>query len=214
MRNADVFIASDNIYSPLGVTTAVNFSELTKGISGIRQHDDPAMSAQPFYAALFEKRDGFMKDDSRTSGAYTRFEELLMASIADALRNSGIDPADKKTVLILSSTKGNISLLETAVNESPAGSRRDLAGPVPEPLKERIALHTSARLLAEYFGFSNPPIVASNACISGIMAILTGFRLIRSGQYENAVIAGADVISNFVLSGFQSFQAISSRPCR
>ncbi|HEX9512872.1 MAG TPA: beta-ketoacyl synthase N-terminal-like domain-containing protein, partial [Puia sp.] len=47
-----------------------------------------------------------------------------------------------------------------------------------------------------------------------IMAILTGFRLIRSGQYENAVIAGADVISNFVLSGFQSFQAISSRPCR
>jgi 3-oxoacyl-[acyl-carrier-protein] synthase I len=69
-------------------------------------------------------------------------------------------------------------------------------------------------LVADYFGFMNPPIVASNACISGIMAILTGLRLIRSGQYENAVIAGADVISNFVLSGFQSFQAISSRPCR
>jgi 3-oxoacyl-[acyl-carrier-protein] synthase-1 len=46
------------------------------------------------------------------------------------------------------------------------------------------------------------------------MAILTGARLIRSGLYENVVVAGADVISNFVLSGFQSFQAISSRPCR
>src|SRR5258708_38335919 len=110
MRNADVFIASDNIYSPLGVTTAVNFSELTKGISGIRQHDDPAMSAQLFFAALFEKRDGFMKDDSRTaeagtSGAYIRFEYLLVASFAIALPNSGVDPAHKKSGLVLSSSK-------------------------------------------------------------------------------------------------------------
>jgi 3-oxoacyl-[acyl-carrier-protein] synthase-1 len=46
------------------------------------------------------------------------------------------------------------------------------------------------------------------------MAIQTGARLIRSGLYENVVVAGADVISNFILSGFQSFQAISSHPCR
>ena len=39
-------------------------------------------------------------------------------------------------------------------------------------------------------------------------------RLIQSGQYENAVVAGADVISKFVLSGFQSFQAISDEPCK
>jgi 3-oxoacyl-[acyl-carrier-protein] synthase-1 len=46
------------------------------------------------------------------------------------------------------------------------------------------------------------------------MAILTGMRLIQSGQYENAVVVGADVISKFVLSGFQSFQAISAEPCK
>jgi 3-oxoacyl-[acyl-carrier-protein] synthase-1 len=47
-----------------------------------------------------------------------------------------------------------------------------------------------------------------------MLAILTGMRLIQSGQYENAVVAGADVISKFVLSGFQSFQAISPLPCK
>ena len=56
--------------------------------------------------------------------------------------------------------------------------------------------------------------MVSNACISGLLAILVGMRLIKSGQYENAVIAGADVISKFVLSGFQSFQAISDEPCK
>ncbi|HWK03036.1 MAG TPA: beta-ketoacyl synthase N-terminal-like domain-containing protein [Puia sp.] len=234
MSNAEVFIASDNICSPLGSTTAENFSALAKGISGIRLHDDPVLSAQPFYAALFGKEALFMKagtpgTNERISGVkgtiprtYTKFEQLLIASISTALQDSGIGAGDKKTVLILSSTKGNISLLETAASDeqahpgelqtTPAGSRPGVAS---EPvMQDRIALHTSASLIAEYFGFRNPPIVASNACISGIMAILTGFRLIRSGQYENAVIAGADVISNFVLSGFQSFQAISSRPCR
>jgi 3-oxoacyl-[acyl-carrier-protein] synthase-1 len=68
--------------------------------------------------------------------------------------------------------------------------------------------------VAGYFGFVNQPIVVSNACISGLLAILVGKRLIQSGQFENAVIAGADVISKFVLSGFQSFQAISDEPCK
>lgn len=198
MRNTDVFIVSDNILSPLGLTTAENFYQLTKSVSGIRRHEDAAMSAEPFYAALFDNKNSFVKEDN--PDVYTKFEQLLIASVRDALENSGIDTRDKKTILIISSTKGNISLLETAA-DNPA-------------LKERIALHTSGRLVADYFRFSNPAIVASNACISGIMGILTGMRLIQSGQYENAVIAGADLISNFVLSGFQSFQAISPQPCK
>jgi 3-oxoacyl-[acyl-carrier-protein] synthase-1 len=39
-------------------------------------------------------------------------------------------------------------------------------------------------------------------------------RLIRSCRYDTAVVAGADIISRFVLSGFGSFQAISAGPCR
>ena len=197
MRNTPVYIAADNILSPLGTTTAGNFSQLSAGVSGVREHNEPGMAALPFYAALLGSRESFIKEEG-----YTRFEQLLIASIQPAVADSGIDPRDAKTVLIISTTKGNISLLETA------------AGKFDPGLKERIALHTSARLVAEYFGFNQPPIVASNACISGVMAILTGMRLIRSGRFEHAVIAGADLISNFVLSGFQSFQAISARPCR
>lgn len=229
MKNADVFIASDNILSPLGDTTAANFLQLTKGISGIRQHDNPAMSPQPFYAALFPP----VADQDNLAGSiesYTKFERLLIASITTALHDSGIDPADKKTVLIISTTKGNISLLESAADNpgptaaiypgqpsGPAASTSPAQVPgttVSPDLRDRIALHTSARKVAAYLKCSTPPLIASNACISGIMAVLTGFRLIRAGLYENAIVAGADLISHFVLSGFQSFQAISARPCR
>jgi 3-oxoacyl-[acyl-carrier-protein] synthase-1 len=193
----DVFVVSDNILSPLGSTTAENFMQLTKAVSGIQRQDDPGLCAEPFYASLFTNKHFLPDNDTRQ---YTRFEHLLITSIGEALKGSGIDAAGKKTIFILSSTKGNISLLETQ--------------PVDEGLKDRIALHTSAKLIAEHFHFVNTPIIISHACISGLLAMITAMRMLQSGQYENAIVAGADLISRFVLSGFRSFQAISPGPCK
>lgn len=194
----DIFISADNIFSPLGANTAENFSQLKNNVSGIKLHDDLIMSGQPFYASLFDSSKALATEANQND--YTKFEKLLITSIKNALDNSKINTRGKKTVLIISSTKGNISLLETET--------------CSKALQTRISLNTSAKLVAEHFGFTNKPVVVSNACISGLLAILTGMRLIRSGQYENAVVAGADVISKFVLSGFQSFQAISATLCK
>ncbi len=187
-----VFVVSDNIFSPLGKTTAENFARLKTGGSGIKLHHN-GFGPEPYYAALFD-------DDFSSDTKYTKFEQLLIASITGALTNSAVDPTDQRTLLIISTTKGNISLLETAEYNA--------------QLKQRIALPFSADLVAKHFGFVNTPVVVSNACISGIMAIITGKRLIQAGQYDHVVVSGADVISKFVLSGFQAFQAVSPQPCR
>ena len=192
----DVFIIADNILSPLGKTTAENFEQLKNNVSGIKRYERETISATPFFASLFDDGIQFLQSGDE----YTKFEQLLIASIDNALSGSDIDPKDENTILIISSTKGNIGLLETQEN-SPA-------------LQKRIAMSTSAKLIADYFGFKNQPIIISNACVSGVMAILTGMRLLRAGQFENAVIAGADVISKFIVSGFQSFQALSPAICR
>lgn len=191
-----VYIVADNIYSPIAPTTAQNFDALKQGISGIKQQHNTNLADEPVYAAMF---DGHHFTNGNTL-KYTSFEQLLIASVQEAIQGIDIDIHDEKTILIVSSTKGNISLLET-----------DADNP---NLENRIALYTSAKLIAAHFGFVNQPLVISNACISGIMAILTAARLIRSGQYENAVVTGGDVITKFVLSGFQSFQAISDEPCK
>lgn len=187
MSGKDVFVIADNVYTPMGKTTAENFSNLTQNLSAVKRHGD--------HCAAF-----FGDKDLNEGTAYTKFEQLLIASIADALKQGNIDAADNHTVLILSSTKGNISLLETEEN-SPG-------------LQERIALSTSAKLVAAHFGFVNQPVIISNACVSGGVAIITAMRLLRTGQYETAVVVGADVISEFVLSGFRSFQALSAEVCR
>jgi 3-oxoacyl-[acyl-carrier-protein] synthase-1 len=194
----DIFVVSDNIFSPLGTTTAENFSQLKAGVSAVRRHERPEMADGRFYAALFDAgMDVSGPYTAAATGTYTKFEQLLLASISDALETGNIDPRDPRTILILSTTKGNISLLERGI-EDPA----------------RIALSTSARLIADHFHFVNTPVVISNACISGILALVTAMRLISAGSYDMAVVAGADVISRFVLSGFGSFQAISPGPCK
>jgi 3-oxoacyl-[acyl-carrier-protein] synthase-1 len=194
----DVFITADNILSPIGLTTADNFAQLKELVSGVKKQGNTSFSEAPFYASLFNDTNFHLKESINQS--YTKFEKILIASISDALHKSSIDATDKKSVFIISSTKGNISLLETETYS--------------KDLENRISLSASAKLVAEYFHFTNKPIVISNACISGLLAIITGMRLIQSGQYENAVIAGADVISKFVFSGFQSFQAISDDKCK
>jgi 3-oxoacyl-[acyl-carrier-protein] synthase I len=192
------YIIADNIYSPLGSTSVANFMQLKKSQSGVKYEDDTALSPTPFYASLFNKAHRFLHED--VNNKFTKFEKLLINSIGEALQSNTVEPGDRKTALIISTTKGNISLLETETYN--------------KELETRISLTSSANVVATHFKFVNKPIVVSNACISGMLAILTGMRLIESGEYENVVVTGADIISKFILSGFQSFQAVSENRCK
>lgn len=193
-----VYIIADNITSPIASGSEENFELLQANVSGITRHHRPAYSPVPFYASLFSDENAFGTGIGNT-GQYTKFEQLLIASVNDALQRSQT-PVNNKTILIVSSTKGNISLMETRKTDA--------------ALQKRMSLHHSAKLVAEHFHFEQTPLVISHACISGLVAIITGMRLIQSGKYEHAVVAGADLITQFVLSGFQSFHAVSETPCK
>jgi len=197
----EVFVVADNIVSPLGDTTTENFTRVSAGESGITQHADTSLSAAPFYAAMLSRQQlaGYVATGHLQG--HTKFEQLIILSVKRALAQTNITLADKRTIFIVSTTKGNIELLE----QQPSGGT---------PPLEAMQLFNTAQQLGRYFNAANVPLVVSNACISGLLAILTGKRLIDAGLYDHAVITGADVVTQFVLSGFQSFQAVSNAPCR
>ncbi|MBK7572670.1 MAG: hypothetical protein IPI10_13980 [Bacteroidetes bacterium] len=127
---------------------------------------------------------------------FTKFENLIIESISEALKNTEVNISDLRTLLVISSTKGNINLLE--------------AEPMSQELRNRISLSTSAQKISDYFGHRNKPVVVSNACISGLSGLLFAKRMIQSGQYDNAIVTGSDLITRFVFSGFDSFKALSN----
>ncbi|MBF1436320.1 MAG: 3-oxoacyl-ACP synthase, partial [Prevotella micans] len=193
---------ADNICSPLGWTTNENFARVMHGESKLTRHDDKWNLPRPFVASLFP--DGAIAERFSTistdAGRYTRFEQLAILSISYALAQTHIDAADKRVLFVLSTTKGNVELLD---DEN-----------LPSIPRERIRLGKSAAVIARFFGNPNQPVVVSNACISGVCAQATAHRLMQSGRYTHAVVCGCDVQSKFIVSGFQSFKALSSEPCR
>jgi len=191
MRN--VYVVADNIFSPMGKNTSINMDALRNGRSGIQQHHSD-ISKEPFYAALFSAL------EKTGDPSLTVFERIIIQSASDAMQQASFDPAGKKTGFILSSTKGNISLIENLPGET-----------FPE---NRVSLNTSASIIAKNLGFISEPLVVSHACISGLLAMITGMRLIQSGLYDHLVISGGDLITSFIYSGFLSFQAISPNPCK
>jgi 3-oxoacyl-[acyl-carrier-protein] synthase-1 len=212
---------SDNIVSALGFTTEENVRNVAQGVCGLKLFVDRYGLPEPFMASEI--------DDARLEGAfeavwaeesakisagrtaaaptgqpasihYTKPEKAAIVSVAGALRNSGIDPSGENVLFILSTTKGNIFLLDEKEQEG------------YEP--DRLYLWRSAGLIARFFGNPNPPEVLSNACVSGASAILEAQRILRSGRYESVVVTGVDVLSKFVVAGFQSFKALSPDVCR
>ena len=197
----DVFIASDNIITSLGFTTIENANIMLDGNTGICLVEDKLIAPFPFYASIIDS----VKLNSQFSCIadpyhFSRFEKMSICSIKDAISGMDIDYADPRTLFILSTTKGNIDLLESE-NKNKYG-------------KDRIYLWNTARLIQHFFNFSNEPVVISNACISGVQAIITGTRLINAGIYDNVIINGTDIVSEFVISGFNSFKSLSTGPCR
>ena len=196
-----VFIDTHNIISPLGISSKENFDAILKGNSGVKLQDRKDIDDEAFYASLINNNILYdVAEINETGNKYTRFEVMLIASLQQALKASSIKIEDEKTILIFSTTKGNIALLEN--NKA-----------TPE-LLERVSLFHSAKLVSEKFHNPNTPIVISNACISGIAALMFAKRLLETGAYENAVVIGADTITKFVFSGFKSFRALSAAACK
>ncbi len=193
-----IYIAGHNIISPLGFTTEENFSKIKYGISGITLVDDNKLSKSPIFVSKINNN---LLDENFSRIAepeiYTKFEKLLLLSSYNALLESRIPEDKSSTLLIISTTKGNIELLDD--------NKFD---------KDRLFLWDSSNKMKEFYQKIRNPIIVSNACISGVAAIIMAKRLLQFTVFDNAIVVGADILTEFVLSGFQSFMAISPKPCK
>jgi 3-oxoacyl-[acyl-carrier-protein] synthase-1 len=201
-------LLNDNIISGLGFTSEENFLNVKRGISGLRRYTDRYGIPEPFVASEIDGgrlEDAFDAMACKTAGRkvipkYTKLEKAAILSVSEALKNIPIDPSDGKVLFVFSSTKGNVFLLDETERD---GYER-----------EQLFLWRSAELISSFFGNRNRPVTVSNACISGLSALITAQRALRTGRYDYAIVTGADVLSRFIIAGFQSFKALSQEVCK
>ena len=120
----------------------------------------------------------------------------ILERVADQF---GDVPADCR--LLVASTKGEIDRLETASRNGEPFSQSVLF----EPLLEKIA---------QRFNLTDRGSNINAACASSTIALARGAAMIASGQEEVVLVYAADMLSEFVFSGFSALQALSAEPCR
>jgi 3-oxoacyl-[acyl-carrier-protein] synthase-1 len=196
-----VYKIADNIISSLGIDTAENMEAIYSGKTGIVPHTDQFGIPEPFQASPvdFKKIDDQFSSFAETD-RYTRFERLVLSSVVDAGAHTNIDFASPETLFVISTTKGNVSLIDP-------GCKHKFK-------MERANLWASGREIGSFFKNPNPPVIVSQACISGVSAIIIARMYLDSGKFKHIVVTGGDILSRFIVSGFQSFKALSPARCR
>jgi len=192
--NKEIYITDYNCVTPFGFDVSSNWNALLEGKSGVALHKI-IENQEPFYASMIDSEklnEEFQKNFDNQN--FTRLEKMLLLSLKPLIEKH---PVSEETAFILSTTKGNISLLKNQTT-----------------LPEDVFLSKMAQKIANFFGFKTKPIVVSNACVSGVMAIAVAKNMIQAGKYKDAFVIAGDEISEFVISGFNSFQAIGTEICK
>ncbi|WP_400071738.1 beta-ketoacyl-[acyl-carrier-protein] synthase family protein [Zobellia russellii] len=194
----NVYLSHNNIVSAYGFDSASAVDSIKNEVTGLTLVDDSKVLPNPFYSSLIHQENlesEFQKLDSKE--AHTRLEQILLVSLADTLKKSGIELTER-VGLIVSTTKGNIDVLDA---DSPFDENRAYLGELGKKIET-------------FFGFKNEAIVLSNACVSGVLALAVAKRLIHQERYDHVFVVAGDLVSKFILTGFNSFQALSESPCR
>lgn len=183
-----VWWGPDDMVSALGFGTEENMAAVRAMKSSLASwHDSTPV------CLIDRKRLGTMAAEQGLT-EYTPLERLVLTTLGRVVARSGVTPADKRVLIVLATTKGEIGSLGSA--------------------PERCDLNRTAEVVGRHFDAAHRPLLISNACISGVSAIVIAARLIRSGRYDHVFVAGFDLLSDFIVSGFNAFKSVSPTLCR
>ena len=122
--------------------------------------------------------------------SYQHSFDTLLQQAFETLEVSDEVKSSVKTKIIISSTKGTIG-------EDISGSLKNVF--------ERFMTNNK---------LENKPLLISNACISGVLAIVKAGELIKKGIYDHVIVIGCDLVTDFIVYGFEALFALSDDVCR
>ncbi|WP_378187685.1 beta-ketoacyl synthase N-terminal-like domain-containing protein [Aquimarina sp. W85] len=190
-----VYIVDDSIISPLGFSVKENLKNLKSNTTGIHEIDDTTIHSSKFCGGRIDtnKLNQAWNAISQVT-SYTKLEKMMVLAIQRILdKNPQLDL--NTCGVLISTTKGNIDQLKGENTE-------------------KAYLSSLSNAIQKFYDLTTLPQIISNACISGGLAIAIAKRMIQAGHYDDVIVVGGDLLSEFTLSGFFSFQAVSDKPCK
>lgn len=211
MFHGKAYIAGTSMITPLGEGVGKNFSAILRGESGVTGTTDPRITQSALTAGIIpeevyvnvrERLGARAKSLTRTEILTCGCLKALIQSLPQELQTA---LGNGRTGIVVATAKGNISALEGRCGSGPF---------IPED-DDKVLFSSMARCISEFSGVRESDIrIISNACISGVSAIVAARRMLLVGDYDMVIVVGADTQNRFITSGFASFKSLSPELCR
>jgi 3-oxoacyl-(acyl-carrier-protein) synthase len=199
MRESDVIIAGCGAVSAVGCGIEPLRSALQKNLSGLHP-------SEKFNSSRFQSNIVGTAPENKSDGDNPAWN-LATAALQQARGYAGIIlteiPAGR-IGLVLSTTKANIEALERISKNRPCS----------ETARRHLQANFLAADLAAAHGARGPVQTVSVACVSGLIAIQQGAKIIQRGEADAVLVVGVDCLSEFVMAGFTALKALDPLGCR
>ncbi len=214
-HSLNIYITAHTLITSLGFGIQENTEAIRACRSGIRIQEAGRISDSPLLAGMIDAAELERRAKEMQITDYTRMEQLFILAVQEVISQSGASLREPDCALLLSTTKGNVDLLSKQVASDELVAPGESNGSsIQLPTDSPAFLWKMAERIGNFFGACNQVDVISNACISGVSALIVAKRQIESGRYKRVIVAGGDILSHFITSGFLSFRSVSAQRCR
>ena len=214
-HSLNIYITAHTLITSLGFGIQENTEAIRACRSGIRIQEAGRISDSPLLASMIDAAELERRAKQMQITDYTRMEQLFILAVQEVISQSGASLREPDCALLLSTTKGNVDLLSKQVASDELVAPGESNGSsIQLPTDSPAFLWKMAERIGNFFGACNQVDVISNACISGVSALIVAKRQIESGRYKRVIVAGGDILSHFITSGFLSFRSVSAQRCR
>src|SRR5271163_3893367 len=206
MASRRVAITGLGIISPLGLNLEDNWKSLSAGRAAIGPIKGADCSTLRFKNGAEVTGYDAVKHFEGGKDAYIdRFAQFSVVAAREALRNSGLELTQElreRSAIVCGSAVGGQASIEAGFEDLwVQGRGRVHPLTIPKTMANAGASHIAMDL-----GMSGPVYTISTACSSANHAIGQAFRLVRDGEADLAITAGAE--ANFTLGMLKAWEAM------
>jgi 3-oxoacyl-[acyl-carrier-protein] synthase-1 len=200
--NPAIYLTGFGLHTTLGRGLAANLDALGRAPQAPQEVPVQFASEQrsiPYYLLA----------DAPLQDLEARFESALHDVIAEALQQSGLSAAQRRSMgFFLGSSCGEMPVLETQYRRDLAVSHDAL------PMMQTSSLGNLANRLRAPFGIQGPDFSFYTACTASANALLAAANMVRLGKLEHAIVIGVEMFNVVTALGFSGLQLITHEVMR
>ncbi len=201
---ARVFITGIGLITSIGQTAEESWAHLIAGKNGVREATRFSGARYGGAPVCGVDIPPISRDDPRLDNA----SRILFTAVQEALPEHPNDFTDAP--IYLATTMGGMEQGTRFYRDY----RQNGLTEENRPLLTDYVPFRQGKQLCGRFGFRRAPMVVCNACSSGANAVGLALLALQSGHEARALVAGYDIVSEFVFGGFNGLRLVSRTGCR